>query len=155
TEPACSAGFKATGNVYGNRFMLTAGHCYQGSADWSSRDSGGYDHYVGHVESGVFPGSDYAAIRVNGYGTWWVEGTSWPSVVVYGGDSQNLPITVESPRYMGQGVCRSGWKTGSSCGTVTAIDKTVAYPEGVVFHLTEASGGEFCSDHGDSGGPIW
>ena len=38
----CSTAFKATGNVYGNRFILTAGHCgYFYPGNWDSQDASG------------------------------------------------------------------------------------------------------------------
>ncbi len=159
TEPTCTTGFKAIGNVVGNRFMLTAGHCFTASADWNTWDTNFNDRYVGHIEAGVYPVHDYAAIRVNGYGNWWEEGGApWPSEVVYWGGSQHIPITSESWSYLGQSVCHSGWATKSSCGTVSAIAKTVTYGgahPGTVYNLTEVSGPEFVAGPGDSGGPFW
>jgi streptogramin lyase len=161
--PTCSAGFKAIGKEFGNRFMLTAGHCYAtGIQDWSSWDAGAKleEHYIGHIESGAqsFPTHDWAAIRVNGYSTYWEEKTSWPSEVVYWGGNEDTPIQYESGSYIGESVCHSGWTSGSSCGTVTSIDKTVYYsncPCGTVEHLTKVEGSEFVASAGDSGGPVW
>jgi phosphodiesterase/alkaline phosphatase D-like protein len=155
----CTAGFKALGNVYGNRFVLTAGHCSQHSVHWRSRDSENYAHYLGAVEEGTFPGDDWAKIRVNGEtasgdNDWWEQGTSWPSRVVYWGGEQNIPIEYESSSYIGETVCHSGIGSGSSCGTVSAIDVTVTY-EGApspVYHLTQA---QLYALPGDSGGPVW
>jgi DNA-binding beta-propeller fold protein YncE/phosphodiesterase/alkaline phosphatase D-like protein len=155
----CTAGFKAIGNVYGNRFMLTAGHCGVAWLDWESRDSTNTSHYVGHVDSGAatYPGGDWAAVRVNGYGKWWEESyPSWPSVVVYWGGEQNIPIQTESASYLGEYVCHSGTESGSSCGYVTAFDKTQSYGgDPPVYHLTEVSGSSFVAIPGDSGGPVW
>jgi streptogramin lyase len=156
-QATCTAGFKAVGNQFSNRFMLTAGHCYAQSADWRAWDSTGAYHYLGNISAGAFPGEDYAAIRVNGFGKWWEEGpegTNWKSVVVYWGGNQNLPINYEGSSYLGQSVCMSGWTSKSSCGTVSRVDFTNTYDDGsTVHHLTEASG--VLANHGDSGGPIW
>lgn len=155
---SCTGGFKAIGNTYGNRFVLTAGHCYKDSADWRAWDGTELaNHYLGHIEAGAFPGDDYAAIRVNGFGDWWEEAPGgWPSTVVYWGGSQNIPIQYESSSYIGESACMSGWASKSSCGTVTKIDFTNTYSDGsTVNHLTELSGSTLKAGHGDSGGPVW
>jgi hypothetical protein len=153
----CSTGFKATGIGTGNRYMLTAGHCYAKSADWRAWNSKSEAHYVGHADAGSFPGSDWARIQVNGYGTWWEEGiASWPSQVVYWGVNQSLPIESESQSFVGQIVCHTGnGSKNSSCGPVVALDKTIAYPDGIVYHMTEVHGSGWFVAHGDSGGPVW
>jgi DNA-binding beta-propeller fold protein YncE len=152
---SCTGAFKGIGNTYGNRFVLTAGHCVTEYADWRSFDSGGVGHYLGHVEGASFPGDDYAAIRVNGYGNWWEEGPTWTPTVVYWGGNQNLPISSESSSYLNEAICHSGSNTGSSCGVVRKVDLTVSYPRGSVHHLTEAAGEQYLQGPGDSGGPIW
>ncbi|HYQ78803.1 MAG TPA: trypsin-like serine protease [Solirubrobacterales bacterium] len=155
---SCTAGFKAIGNTFGNRFMLTAGHCYKDSADWRAWDGTELaDHYLGHIEAGAYPGDDYAAIRVNGYGDWWEEGpTGFPSTVVYWGGDQNIPVQAESSSYLGESACMSGWASKSSCGTVTRIDFTNTYEDGsTVNHLTELHGNTLKAGPGDSGGPVW
>ncbi len=151
---ACTAGFKALGNAFSNRFVLTAGHCYKGSADWAARNSKNESFYLGHGEEGSYPGGDWAKLRVNGagFGEYWDE-VPWQSLAVYWGGSQNIPIEHESSSYVGESICHSGENTGSSCGTVKTVDVTVNYGEGNVYHLTEAVG--LYSSFGDSGGPVW
>ncbi len=151
----CTAGFKATGNTTGNRYVLTAGHCYKNSADWSaSGASPSYVHYLGHGDLGEYGANgDYARIQVTGYGTFW-DVNPWPSEVVFWGGNQNIPITSESSSYLGESVCHSGAGTmGSNCGVVTAIDLSTPYRDGTYLaHLTEATAPAI---EGDSGGPVW
>jgi FG-GAP-like repeat/Trypsin len=151
----CTAGFKAIGNTYGNRFILTAGHCVTSYADFMSFDSDQFSqgHYIGHVEAASFPGNDYAAINANG--SYW-DTSPWPSKVAYWGTDQERAINYESSSYMGEYVCHSGARTGASCGTVTGLDKTITFQEPgtpTIYHLTAVQG--FCAYFGDSGGPVF
>lgn len=54
--------------------------------------------------------------------------------------------------YVGQQVCRSGLTTGVRCGTVTALNQTVNFPEGTLTGLVRTN---VCSEPGDSGGPFF
>lgn len=152
----CSAGFAATGNLLGNHFLLTAGHCVQGAGHWRSEDAEQSWRYIGQVEAAMFPGRDYAAIRVKpgepGIPNYWEGGEGWVSRVVSWGGSQNVPINYEASTYIGQQVCHSGTTTGTTCGTVINLNKTANYPSGTVHNLTEAT---FFTNFGDSGGSVW
>jgi sugar lactone lactonase YvrE/putative hemolysin len=154
----CTAGFKAIGNVEGNRFMLTAGHCVK-EPDipyWKAQDENGGGHYMGFVQKASWPGGDYAAINSNG--TYW--DVSWPSMVAFWGTDQTYSISAESSSYLGEWICHSGKTTNGSCGYVSALDKTVPYViqespliVQTVYHLTEFNSG--CVSNGDSGGPVF
>ena len=152
----CSAGFRAVGKALGNHFLLTAGHCGGNKKYWDAYNASGERLYLGEVQEDSYPGNDWGKIDVD-YG-YWAE-PNWPASVVYWGGSQNLPITYESASYVGESVCHSGARTGSSCGVVTRIDETVSYeadgtiPGGTIYGLTEVQG--WCSYKGDSGGPVW
>lgn len=149
---SCTAGFRAVGKAFGTHFLLTAGHCVQYARYWRSQDFAGDFMYIGEVTESSFPGGDWAKINAAGHA--WDESGSWPGAVVYWGGSQNIPINFESPSYVGESVCHSGAGTGSSCGTVTSIDRTVVFEGGnTVNGLTEVQG--WCAWHGDSGGPVW
>jgi NHL repeat len=154
----CSMGFAARGILLNNPFMLTAGHCVNGFSRWHAEDSERYSYYVGDFEAGQFPGRDYAAIRLkqtapDGTPNYWLGGPEgFVSRVVFWGGSQNIPIDYEAAAYVGQQVCRSGTRTGSSCGTVIELNRSVAYPQGVVGGLTVAT---FSPNYGDSGGSVW
>jgi streptogrisin D len=52
----------------------------------------------------------------------------------------------------GQAVCRSGLTTGLRCGSTTAVNQTVNFPDGVRTGLVRTT---VCSEPGDSGGPFF
>lgn len=162
----CTEGFKAIGTGgAGNRFVLTAGHCLSPKTNnWYSRDSAGTVHQLGVMEQSVFGigggGGDWAKIRVNGAGSWWEEGVTWPSrVIVWGSEPskyENVPIEYESSSFTGQYVCHSGTMTGTSCGNVGKLNVTIPRNFGeTVSGATEVHGPSFCTWEGDSGGPVW
>jgi hypothetical protein len=151
---ACSSAFKATGNTTGSRYVLTAGHCAAAAAGWNSRDAANVTHYIGQAEGRMFPGAgDWTKIKVDG--SYWDEGSSWPSIVANWSGNESTSITSESSSYVGEAVCHSGWRTGTSCGVVRAIEVTVHYPQGAVIGMTEVAGPSLCAYLGDSGGPVW
>jgi hypothetical protein len=148
----CTAAFKGLGNVYGNRFMLTAGHCADGRVNWHSMDAAGYPVRIGEMEEWVWPGGDWAKINANG-SAW--DKPSWPSEVAWWGTNQEYPIDSESWSYLGEYACHSGYTTGSSCGTVTGLDFTVkmVISGAIEYHLAELY--PVCAEGGDSGGPVF
>jgi hypothetical protein len=103
TQAVCTAGFKAIGNVSGNRFVLTAGHCVtfgNGTYYWKSFDDQLNGHLVGSIEQYVLPPtSDYAKINANG-SDW--DTPSWPTVVAKWGSDLERPINNEAHSYLGE-----------------------------------------------------
>ena len=144
----CSVGFKAEGNSYGNRFILTAGHCTNAFSKWGSEDATGAFHAIGSVEESTFPGGDWSKIKANG-STYW-DWTPWPSQVAHYWEDQERAINSEAWSYVGQYVCHSGTSTGTSCGNVQAVGITASYG---VNNLTEVR--QVCAAEGDSGGPVF
>ncbi len=156
-EAACTSAFKAIGNVFANRFILTAGHCVRGQpATWYTADSDNADQVrqIGFEEEFNYPGGDWAKIKANG--TYWDQ-PSWPSEVAFWGEGENYAIQAESSSYIGEWVCHSGISTASSCGAVTGVDEyaELANTHAVEYHLTEAVGPHLCAAEGDSGGPVF
>jgi sialidase-1 len=154
----CTAGFKGIGDAYGNRFVLTAGHCIvqSGALKWDSFTAAPEVRKdLGHADAYSFPTHDYAAI--NAGGTYW-DKPSWPSQVAYWGVNQESPISYESSSYMGQWVCHVGQQSGLSCGTVNGMHMTGASEDeaghilGYLVNLTRFT--QICSIGGDSGGPV-
>jgi hypothetical protein len=157
----CTAGFKAKGNVYGTPYVLTAGHCVQyegGTYDWSTGNSSKADIKIGHVEQyAVPPINDYAKIKAT-EGPW--NFSSFPTLTaIWGGDLEHR-ITSEARSYVGEYVCHSGSHSGTSCGTVTAVNMTSRQPVPGVYHewIDVPHRTEFypmCAKPGDSGGPVF
>lgn len=133
----CSAGFNV--NNGGQDYLLDAGHCTQGLPDWSG---------VGPSVDSKFPGTDYGLIRNDA-------GNSAGVVDTYDGNSQT--ITQAGAATVGENVCKSGRTTFVTCGSVSAVDQTVNYSDGLggvqtVHGLIQTT--VHC-DHGDSGGPLY
>jgi streptogrisin C len=149
---ACTAGFKAIGNSFGNRFIMTAGHCGEVGSNWRSFDQGGANHYIGAVEAKVLgSGGDGAVIKANG--SWWDEG-AWPSELAMWEVNLDSPIYASAFSVPGELVCHEGQTSGTSCGYVGKTNVKVTYSSGVsVYHLSEVGG--VCGYEGDSGGPVF
>jgi len=153
--PECTAGFKAVGNIFGNRFMLTAGHCVvEGEVyKWYAETPSNEAPAIGLAEAVDFPGGDWAAIKANG--SYW-DTSPWPSQVAFwehGLEAQETAIETESASYMGEYVCHAGLTTGGHCGPVVALNVTGEGSRGLQYHLVMF--GPTCAEEGDSGGPVF
>lgn len=128
----CSVGFSATHPSYGDGFV-TAGHCGRVGASITGGVGRG-----GSFRYSQFPTTDYA----------WVEaGAGWTvSPRVNGSGSQ---VADGNEAAIGASVCRSGSTTGWHCGTITAKNQTVTYPQGTIYGMTQTT---VCAEPGDSGG---
>jgi hypothetical protein len=155
----CTAGFKGIGDAYGNRFVITAGHCVteSGATNWDSFTASPEGRQpLGHADAYSFPTHDYAAINANG--TYW-DKPSWPVEVTYWGLNQEYPIGYESSSYIGESVCHAGQQSGLSCGNVAAmhltepVEDTPGHILGYVNNLTKVE--HICTHGGDSGGPVF
>jgi Repeat of unknown function (DUF346) len=151
----CTAGFKGIGDITGDRYILTAGHCAAKFSQWGSADASSIEsmHPIGSVQQYSFPGGDWAKIKATGSSYW--DWNPWPSEVAHYWEDQERPITNEGSSYLGEYVCHSGNKTGTSCGNVSALDYTVTVDStgAVIYHETRF--GDVCSIGGDSGGPVF
>ncbi len=148
----CTTGFKAIGKSFGNRFMLTAGHCAAAASKWGVADQNLETHPLGSVEDYSFPGGDWAKIKANG--SYWDKAV-WPSQVAHYWEDQERAITAESWSYVGEYVCHSGNKTGTSCGNVSALGATVEDELSGAIIYNETEFGKVCSYGGDSGGSVF
>lgn len=158
----CTSAFAAIGNQYGNRFVITAGHCLPGSGNWSAQTANGYTAVVGSPAGYIYGGNDSDAGQILANNTWWDANWPWAGRVVIWGPPSN-PAAVQNPAeviygsqgsYAGLYVCHSGRTTGSSCGTVAKTNVKVTYSDGTsLAHMTEAQG--MCLNHGDSGGSVF
>lgn len=125
----CTVGFLVT-TPYGDNGFITAGHCGGvGTHTW-----GFNQEPQGVFQISVFPSKDWALVIVND--NWILD----PQAT----GSQEAPI--------GGSVCKIGSTTGMTCGTITAKNVTVNYPQGTVSGLTQTT---ICAEPGDSGGPVF
>jgi hypothetical protein len=155
----CTAGFKATDSS-GNRYVLTAGHCAVASTKWGAEVTTGDPfttafHLIGSIAGYTYPGGDWAKILANG--SYWDQ-APWPSEVAHYGEDQERAITSEASSYLGEYVCHSGTNSGTTCGNVSAINKTLPEVEDgskkvTLYHETEFK--NVCGRGGDSGGPVF
>jgi streptogrisin D len=136
----CSLGFN-TRDAAGTFYVVTAGHCTNIGATWST--SGGTVFGTRFATS--FPGNDYGVIRYTN------TAVAHPGTVnLYNGSSQD--ITRSANASVGQAACRSGSTTHVHCGTVTATGASVTYPQGTVTGLIRTN---ICAEPGDSGGSLY
>ncbi|MBB5872030.1 streptogrisin C [Allocatelliglobosispora scoriae] len=125
----CSVGFSVTGG------FVTAGHCGTTGAS-TTQPSGSFG-------GSSFPGNDYAWVRVAAGNT--------PRSLVNGYGNANVTIAGSQEAAVGATVCRSGSTTGWHCGTISARNSSVTYPQGTVSGLIRTN---VCSEPGDSGGSL-
>jgi streptogrisin D len=130
----CSLGFNVRNSANQN-FFLTAGHCTNIGATWTT--SAGQT--IGTRQSTSFPGNDYGLVRYTG---------SVPASGTVG--SQD--ITSSGTPAVGSTVSRRGSTTGIHSGTVTQLNSTVQYAEGTVTGLIRTT---VCAEPGDSGGSLY
>lgn len=137
----CSLGFNARDAAGTTFFVITAGHCTNIGATWST--SGGT--VFGTRSATSFPGNDYGVIRYTN------TSVAHPGTVnLYNGSTQD--VTRSANATVGQSACRSGSTTGVHCGTVTAVNASVTYPQGTVTGLIRTN---ICAEPGDSGGSLY
>jgi streptogrisin D len=141
----CSAGFNVVPGwpgpyppSGGNR-VLTAGHCTSGFPTWYVGTATG--PLLGATIGSSFPGNDFGVIRNDGT-------QPLPRTInLYNGGSQ--VISNSGDPYIGRALCKSGFKTGLTCGTVKALNVTVSNTQGTVTGLARSNA---CVLSGDSGG---
>lgn len=134
----CTLGFNA--HTGATRYVLTAGHCAATGSGWY-----GVGGYLGPATGSSFPGNDFAVIRVTS-----ADALSTALVDRYS-SGPDVTITGTTTPPVGSSVCYSSPVGGWRCGTVTALNQTVCYPEGCVSGLIR---GTMCPDPGSSGAPV-
>ncbi len=162
TANQCSVGFVGYEVASGARQLATAGHCLQGMGRILGQtrflnqsrpgDGGSFGAPIGLPVpgSGQFGGGyDTGLIAASAAGV-----VTQPSVLTWGGgagaptSSAPLPVTDQSAAIRGADLCKSGSRTGWSCGTVLSVDETVSVSgSNVNTIVTDA-----CVQPGDSGG---
>jgi streptogrisin D len=130
----CSLGFNVR-NASNQNFFLTAGHCTNIGATWTTSSG----QLIGTRVATSFPGNDYGVVQYTG---------SVPASGTVG--SQD--ITSSGTPAVGSSVTRRGSTTGIHSGTVQQLNATVTYPQGRVTGLIRTT---VCAEPGDSGGSLY
>jgi streptogrisin C len=132
----CSAGFAVT-NAAGRAGFVSAGHC--GASGDAVQTPGGAA--MGTFVASSFPGTDYGWVAIN------PQFAAAATVTRHNGTVAAVHGDAAAP--VGSPVCMSGQASGWHCGTITAVNQSVQYEQGIVSGLTATT---VCTDTGDSGG---
>jgi len=158
----CSVGFTGYQVASGQKQLATAGHCLAGMAAVTGqiRALVQIAPGTGGVPGGAigFPVAGSGAFG-NGYDTGLIAASAAgvvtkPSLLTWGGassaplSSAPLPVTGQTAAMQGADVCKSGSRTGWSCGSVLAVDEPVLVSGAEVNAIVT----DACVQPGDSGG---
>ena len=130
----CSLGFNVRNSANQN-FFLTAGHCTNIGATWTTSSG----QLIGTRTNTSFPGNDYGVVRYTG-------------TVPASGTVGSQDITSSGTPAVGSSVTRRGSTTGIHSGTVQQLNASVRYAEGTVSGLIRTT---VCAEPGDSGGSLY
>ncbi|MEV0249486.1 S1 family peptidase [Nocardia sp. NPDC050712] len=144
----CSFGFNGTDRS-GNTVNITAGHCNpaldQPTAVHELIGGDKLGNQLGSFQKSVLGSQDYSIVRIDNQhkGRFDNSGVRSPGAPIV--------LTGVAVPVVGAPVCKSGSRTGFSCGVVNAVDQTVQVGER---ELTQSFSANICALPGDSGGPI-
>ena len=124
-------------------YFMIAGHCASGSTTWYADP--GLTVPLGSTSGSSFPGNDFAIVR-------YTNTTIAKPGNVYLHNGTYRDITSAGNGYVGQSVCKSSPVTGVRCGSITALNATVSFPQGTVYGLIRTN---VCSEPGESGAPLF
>jgi hypothetical protein len=145
----CSTGYPVQ-DAAGNRWMVTAGHCY---ADGTSVNTESNLHNVGTVTGRTLASLGGGPIDVE-----FLAGRSYAGRVYTGGvtSSTSRPIVAAGQAFVGfNNYCHSGRTTGEQCGhTATSTTAMVCTATGCKFPVIAYTGG-VVQQGGDSGGAFY
>lgn len=131
---SCQTGFNVQQD--GAYLVLTSGQCVAAGSQWSIDG-----HQLGTAVTG---GDGYGLVTVDDPDYWQPQGA-----VLAGG--QPAQVTGATQPTVGMSVCVATGDTGTSCGSITAVDVTVSFPDGVIYGLAEAN---LCADPDSPGAPV-
>jgi hypothetical protein len=162
TANQCSVGFTGYRVSTGEKRLVTAGHCVAGMSAIKGQVRTLNQSRAG--SGGVFGGAIGLPVAGsgafgNGYDTGLVAATAAgvvpiPSALTWGGGASSplasapLPVIGQSAAVQGGDVCKSGSRTGWTCGTILAVDEVVAVSDSKVNSIVT----DACVQPGDSGG---
>ncbi len=150
----CSAGFNGL-DRNDNVVNITAGHCDPNIPAAGTANAPGMFELLpgnktgaqlGTFQKSVLGEQDYSIVAINDDAR-----DRFSNNMVRQGNAAPLAITGVATPVVGAPVCKSGSRTGFSCGVVNAVDQTVQVGDR---DLTQAFSVNICALPGDSGGPI-
>jgi hypothetical protein len=145
----CSTGY-AVQDSSGNKWMVTAGHCY---ADGTSVNTESNARQVGVVTARTLASLGGGPIDVE-----FLAGQSYAGRIYTGGvtSSTSIPVVAAGTAYVGyNNYCHSGRTTGEQCGhTATSITAQVCTTTGCKSPVIAYTGG-VVQQGGDSGGTFY
>jgi hypothetical protein len=145
-------------------YALSAGHCFLDViGDVYQLDRDGVKRVLGPVVADTDVASPGRPAQADAGLALLSAGAVRASGLVVTADGRELTVTGITDPVVGESVCKSGVKTGETCGTVTATEVTETFhmtpgDAGVaVQHVVQFRGlpGQAMCDHGDSGGPVY
>ncbi|MGW5752788.1 S1 family peptidase, partial [Nocardia rhamnosiphila] len=147
----CSFGFNGIGPA-GNTVNITAGHCNPNLDDIGAatvhESLGGnkVGPQIATYQKSVLGAQDYSIMSIadGAAGRFQNNQVKVPGAAPIAVDGVATPV-------VGAPVCKSGSRTGFSCGVVNAVDQTVQVGDR---QLTQSFSANICALPGDSGGPI-
>lgn len=151
TSLRCSFGFNGVGPG-GNVVNITAGHCNPdldniGAATVHESLGGNQvGPKIATFQKSVLGSQDYSILDIEDGAA----GRFENNLVTVPGAAP-VPIEGVATPVVGAPVCKSGSRTGFSCGVVNAVDQTVQVGDR---QLTQSFSANICALPGDSGGPI-
>lgn len=152
----CTQGF--SGLRQGRLVMLTVGHCYTGVGKWVYTGVPSTATYLGQVIGNAFtygrpasaPAPDVALVQLT------------PSAGAYSSINTHVPegyrpMAEAQDPYYAMDICKSGTRSGWSCGWVGLPEPYVLWyddDDNPIGHVGPTWLADYCSVEGDSGGPI-
>ncbi|MFC6011339.1 S1 family peptidase [Nocardia lasii] len=146
----CSLGFNGTDRS-GNVVNISAGHCNPevdngGSAAVYELNGDRAGAQLGSFQKSVLGAQDYSIIRVNDNAR-----ARFENNLVRVPGNAPVPVDGVATPVVGAPVCKSGSRTGFSCGVINGVDQTVQVGDR---QLTQSFSANICALPGDSGGAI-
>ncbi|MEC3920526.1 S1 family peptidase [Nocardia sp. CDC160] len=149
----CSLGFNGL-DANDNVVNISAGHCNPNIPATGGANSPAVYQVVGDsrgpqvgtFQKSILGNQDYSIIAINND---YRDAFSNPFVSVPG--AAPISVTGVAVPVVGAPVCKSGARTGFSCGVVNAVDQTVQVGDRL---LTQSFSANICALPGDSGGPL-
>ncbi|MEU0545629.1 S1 family peptidase [Nocardia sp. NPDC005978] len=150
----CSLGFNGTDHT-GNVVNITAGHCNPNIPATGGANSPGVFELqgsdrvggqLGSFQKSVLGSQDYSIVSINEQNR-----DRFSNNIVRVPNAAPISVTGVAVPVVGAPVCKSGSRTGFSCGVVNAIDQSVQVGDRL---LTQSFSANICALPGDSGGPI-